>query len=163
MEVQRYVVSVNRIECVFAFVYQKMEIMRVVIIVMIVGYFVAACGLIEESQDIPEPGIYTSIDERDGYESRLIIIKKKKGYGITLTEYSKKEDKVSCIIEASGKKSSYGIWVEIPAYGPRLPIIIRKRNDALEILLKGPNDPKTTFTYCLSDRTPLGKYQSSKQ
>jgi len=120
--------------------------------------FVAACGIIEDSQDIPEPGSYLARDEKGGYESRLVIAKNEKGYDISLTEYSLSDEKEVCAISATGKKSSYGIWVEIPAYGPRLPIIITKRNDEIEISLKGPHDPKSTFTYCLSDRTPVGIY-----
>lgn len=134
-------------------------IMRLLKAIIIAACSVYACGMIEDSQEIPEPGIYTSLDGRNGYESRLTISKKEKGYNIQLDEYANNEETASCIIEASGKKSSYGIWVEVPAYGPRLPIIIRKRNGALEILLKGSDDPKKTFTYCLSDRSPVGLYQ----
>jgi hypothetical protein len=133
--------------------------MRLLKIIIITTGSVLACGVIEDSNDIPEPGIYTSVEGRDGYESRLMILKKEKGYAIKLTEFTNSEEVVSCLIEASGKKSSYGIWVEVPAYGPRLPIIIRKREDALEVLLKGPHDPKETFQYCLSNRTPVGIYQ----
>ena len=133
--------------------------MRLLKTIIIATCSVLACGVIEDSQDIPEPGIYSSIAGRDGYESRLTISKREKGYTIKLAEFANNEETASCLIEASGKKSSYGIWVEVPAYGPRLPIIIRKRNSALEVLLKGPDDPKKTFQFCLSDRTPVGVYQ----
>ncbi len=54
---------------------------------------------------------------------------------------------------------SYQVWVEVPAYGPRLPIVITQKDGAIYVSLKGPDDPKESFQYCLSGRTPAGVYQ----
>lgn len=156
MKRQRYRVSIKSMRA------KDRNIMKLINLMITLIFVVTCCGVIEDSQDIPEPGTYRSISEGEGYQSTLVISKKEKGYAITLSEYSEIEKKNTCVIEATGKKSSYGIWVEIPAYGPRLPIIIRKRNEYLEISLKGPDDPKSTFTYCVSDRTPAGRYQIIK-
>jgi len=126
----------------------------------VMAAFNCSCGMIEDSQDIPDPGVYQLVGGSEGYVSKLVIEKLDKGYTITMLEYVTGITEEICRIEASGKKSSYGIWVEIPAYGPRLSVVIRKINKGdLVISIKGQDDPTEVFKYCLSDRSPIGIYQ----
>ena len=131
--------------------------MRLLIIIIIV--LVVSCFTIEEMDHIPKAGEYISIDSSYAYVNRLTIVASDKGYEILFEEEVRNAGKSICSIEATGKKSSYGIWVELPQFGPRLPVIIRKREENIEISLKGPDDPKEVFRFCNSNRSPAGIYE----
>ena len=77
---RRYSVYRRGIQTRFSLKLLENRIMRLLKVIIIAACSVYACGAIEDSQDIPEPGTYTSIDGRDGFESRLTISKKEKGY-----------------------------------------------------------------------------------
>ena len=120
---------------------------------------IASCGLVEQMENIPNDGVYNGVDDNSNFTKRLIVQKLEKGYRIQFLEIDKQTNNIICTINGTGEKSSLGIWVETNEFGPRLPIILIQRQDRISVELKEKNQDNNDFSYCASDRSPLGGYQ----